>query len=271
MTIEDVWAYAEPGERKYRKAADSKALLIQAGRELLAERGLAPGLSRVTLNDAIERSGIPRSSAYRLYSGGPGPLESFRLALLESISSDHLAGAHRWDSVTAAIEAHVGDFDSDEPERMALALREIIRAGVAISIRDWIESMGFYVVASSMVAASSPGPENDADVEVLRSGEDQLVESLVPILRSIADLAGLRLRTGLTWDSFVRIITSAIDGIALRHVVDPVLMSIERATGPDGSMQEWTSAAIILESLVFAHSEADPKRTNSADLSVWYR
>ena len=270
MSIEDVWAYPAPPERKYRKAADSKAQLIAAGRELLAERGLAPGLSRVTLNDAIERSGIPRSSAYRLYSGGPGPLESFRIALLESLSADHLDRDSTWGSVNGVVETHAEDLDGDDPVRMAIALREVIRVGVASNINDWIESIGFYVVASTMVAASSPGTDSSADLELLRSGEGHLLKTIIPVYKSVAEMVGLRLRSGLDWEGFARVVTSAVDGVALRHVVEPDLMSIERPTGPDGAMQQWTSAAVIFESMVYAYTEPDPKRTTSADLSVWY-
>ncbi len=270
MSIEDVWAYPAPPERKYRKAADSKAQLIAAGRELLAERGLAPGLSRVTLNDAIERSGIPRSSAYRLYSGGPGPLESFRVALLESLSADHLDRDNTWGSVDGVIEQHTDDLDGDDPVRMATALREVIRVGVSSNIQDWIGSIGFYVVASTMVAASSPGTDSGADLELLQGGEDQLLKNIIPVYKSIADMVGLRLRSGLDWETFARVITSAVDGVALRHVIDPSLMAIERPTGPDGEIQEWTSAAVLFESMVYAYTEPDPKRTMSADLSVWY-
>jgi len=130
MSIEDVWAVRPPTERKYRKAADSISQLLTAGRELLEERGLAPGLGRVSLNDAIERSGIPRSSAYRLYSGGPGPLESYRVALLSDVTSDFLDRAERFEAVERTLLEHKSQIDNGDSAELATALREIIRVGV---------------------------------------------------------------------------------------------------------------------------------------------
>ncbi|MEM7094740.1 MAG: hypothetical protein AAF567_17175 [Actinomycetota bacterium] len=269
MSIEDVWAYPSPPERKYRKAADSKAQLIAAGRELLAERGLAPGLSRVTLNDAIERSGIPRSSAYRLYSGGPGPLESFRIALLESVSDDHLSREMSWDRVEELTTSFEDDLESGDAVRMASALREIIRTGVAATFSNWVDSTGFYVVASTIIAASSPGADAQADLDLMRTGVEGLVSRIIPTYRGIANAAGLRLRQPMTWDQFGRIVAAGVDGVAMRNVVDPSLSSIERPTGPNGEMQEWSAAAMLVESLVRSHFEADPNRVTAADLNSW--
>jgi len=58
--------------KKRLKAAESRRALLDAGLELLKSRGVAPGLDRVTLKEAIEVSGVPRSTAYRLYEGGRG-------------------------------------------------------------------------------------------------------------------------------------------------------------------------------------------------------
>lgn len=269
MSIEDVWAYPPPPERKYRKAADSKAQLIAAGRELLAERGLAPGLSRVTLNDAIERSGIPRSSAYRLYSGGPGPLESFRLALLEAISNDHMNRENTWGPINEVIDEHKEGLESGDPKRLATALRQIIRVGVQENLNGWIESTGWYVVASSMVAASSPGAEAEADIELLRTGENHLVDSIMPIYEATAKMVGLRPRAGTSWEQFARIVSGCLDGLALRNAVDPSLNEILRPTGPNGEMQTWTAAAVVFEALLVSYAEPDPGAPASADLTGW--
>ncbi|MGI9594947.1 MAG: hypothetical protein ACR2QK_02230, partial [Acidimicrobiales bacterium] len=60
-----------PKSRRKRFSADeARTALLDAGLELLDEKGLESGLARVTLSDAVTRSGVPRPSAYRVFSKG---------------------------------------------------------------------------------------------------------------------------------------------------------------------------------------------------------
>ena len=172
--------------RTYRKADESTAMLIAAGRDLLRERGLAPGLGRVTLNDAIERSGIPRSSAYRLYGGlyggNEGPLESFRLALLESLIDDHLNRVGQHDEFRTVIAEEASRFDTADSAELALALREVIRRGIAANVASWSRTTEWMAVESSLLAAATPSDRDRNELPVLERAVEQLVElSLIHI------------------------------------------------------------------------------------------
>ena len=94
---------------------------------------------------------------------------------------------------------------------------------------------------------------------------------VLPLYRDMARLGGLRLRSGATWEEFARVTSAALEGVAMRHVVDAELSAIERATGPDGAQQTWNAGALIFESLFVSYFEADPNRVVSADLSTWHR
>lgn len=271
MSIEDVWANPPPTERKYRKAADSIQQLLTAGRELLEERGLAPGLGRVSLNDAIERSGIPRSSAYRLFSGGPGPLESYRIALLGDVTSDFLDRAERFEAVERTLFEHKAAIDAEDPVELAAALREIIRVGVEENLLSWATSTEWKAVGSAVLAASSAPGDHEEDLRMLQAGVLRLVRGVLPLYRDMAKLGGLRLRRGASWEEFARVTSAALEGVAMRHVVDAELLAIDRTTGPDGAQQTWNAGALIFESLFVSYFEADPNRVVSADLSTWHR
>lgn len=271
MSIEDVWAVRPPTERKYRKAADSIAQLLAAGRELLTERGLAPGLGRVSLNDAIERSGIPRSSAYRLYQGGPGPLESYRIALLSDVTEDYLRTAERFEAIETIILEHKAQVQERDPVGLAQILREIIRVGVDANMMSWAKSTEWQAVSSAIIAASSEGADTEEDRRMLTAGVLRLVRGVLPLYREMAKIGGLKLHDGATWEEFARVTSAAAEGVAMRHVVDPELLTIQRATGPNGEMQTWNAAAVVFETLFASYFTRDEDIVVSADLSVWHR
>lgn len=271
MTLDEVWPARPRAERKYRRAADSIVQLLAAGRELLDERGLAPGLGRVTLNDAIERSGIPRSSAYRLYQGGDGPLESYRVALLSDVTEDFVSTAERFEALESILVASRTKVDEPDPRALGAALREVIRVGIDANVMTWAKSTEWQAVSSAIIASASDGEANVADREMLTAGILRLVRGVLPLYRDMARLGGLRLRDGVDWDEFARVTSAAVEGVAIRHVVDPDLLAISRPTGSQGEQQRWGAAAIIFEALFVSYFTADPEAAVSADLSCWHR
>ncbi|MEL6983451.1 MAG: hypothetical protein AAFO29_13580, partial [Actinomycetota bacterium] len=119
---------SSPHQKRQRLSHEqAKAALLEAGRQLLVERGLDIGLGLVTLNAAIVESGVPRASAYRVFEREDAdPQVAFRTELLVSyIESDPLA--KRREAAQVIADDTLLALQSTDPVVLANALREGIR------------------------------------------------------------------------------------------------------------------------------------------------
>ena len=256
--------------RKRLKAAESRRALLDAGLELLKSRGVAPGLDRVTLKEAIELSGVPRSTAYRLYEGGKGQLEEFRADLLSDL--DNSIDAAPTMAAAEAVFAEVApQIESGDPVQMAAALREVVRVIMNANMESVVSSLEWRVHMSSL-ASLGTGMEADPEMtEAFRATASEFGERFIEFYNQLSSAFGLRTRQPLTIHEFGVLASSIAEGIALRQHVDPRLASMKRATGPDGTLQSWNAAGIAIEGLLITWLEPDPAAVVSADLSTWTR
>src|SRR5699024_1695046 len=90
-------------EQKLRKdAARNRGLLLKAGRELFAERGLD-----ATLNDVAHRAGVGVGTAYRRFSDKSELIDAIhvqQVAELEAILADALSCSDPWDGLVLYLE-----------------------------------------------------------------------------------------------------------------------------------------------------------------------
>jgi|GEM_PF-758434 len=254
--------------KKRLKAAESRRALLDAGLELLKSHGVAPGLDRVTLKEAIEVSGVPRSTAYRLYEGGRGQLEEFRADLLSdldnSIESQPIA-----DAMQTVLSESSADLAAKDPARLAGVLRELIRVAMHANMDSVVQSLEWRVYMSSL-ASLGTGVDADAQMtEMFREAAFAFGERFVDFFTELTQLFGLRARGPMTVADFGLTVSAIVEGVALRHHIDPRLSCIKRATGPDGELQTWNAAGVAVESLLLSWAEPDPAAEVSADLGTW--
>ena len=253
--------------RKRLKAAESRRALLDAGFELLEERGVAPGLDRVTLKEAIERSGVPRSTAYRLYESGRGQLEEFRADLLSDLDVvDVQPSLDRVVEILAEVRPLI---DSQDPDQMAAGLRELIRAASNRNLETVLASLPWRLYMSSLAAVDT-GPSGDRTTnETFREAAKQFGQSYVGLFEHLAAMFGLRARAPLTFSDLGVTLAAISEGVALRVATDPRLASVKRPTGPNGELQNWNAAGCATETLMLTWLEADPAAAVSANLGTW--
>ncbi len=254
--------------KKRLKAAESRRALLDAGLELLKSRGVAPGLDRVTLKEAIELSGVPRSTAYRLYEGGKGQLEEFRADLLTDLDNSIDSGPTM--EAAERVFAEVAPLiESKDPVKLATALREVIRVVVNTNMESVVNSLEWRVYMSSL-ASLGTGIDADPDMtEAFRSAASEFGERFIEFFNHLSSVFGVRTREPLNMHDFGVIVSSTTEGIALRQHIDPRLASMKRATGPDGTLQSWNAASIAIEGLLVTWLEPHPDAEVSADLGSW--
>ena len=251
--------------KKRLKAAESRRALLDAGLELLKSRGVAPGLDRVTLKEAIELSGVPRSTAYRLYEGGKGQLEEYRADLLSDLDNSVDTAP-----TMAAIEQVLSEvaplIESADPAKLASALREVLRVTVNTNVETVVSSLEWRVYMSSL-ASLGTGLEADPEMtEAFRLAASEFGERYVEFFDHLISVFGLRPREPFTLHDFGVLVSATIEGTALRQHVDPRLASMKRPTGPEGQLQSWNAAGIAIEGYLVSWFEPDPNATVSANL-----
>ena len=254
--------------KKRLKAAESRRALLDAGLELLKSRGVAPGLDRVTLKEAIEVSGVPRSTAYRLYEGGRGQLEEFRADLLSDLDNS-IDSEPTKVAITRVLDEVAPLIESKDPTKLAAALREVIRGAMHTNMDSVVESVEWRVYMSSLASLGTGADADPMQTEMFREAAYAFGERYAEFLAYLASTFGLRVREPLTLSDVGLSISAIIEGVALRQHVDPRLANLKRPTGPNGEMQSWNAAAVAVESVVLSLTEPDPDADVSADLSSW--
>lgn len=259
-----------PHQKRRRLSHDeARAALIEAGKELLLERGLDIGLGLVTLNAAIVESGVPRASAYRVFERDDlDPQVAFRTDLLISyILSDPLE--KRRASAQAITDDVLEALATDDPIALALAMREAIRLGFAGNVVSLAEDPNWRIIGPSWAATALTDWAPEELVQAHREGDMASVRYFVPLYKEVSRACGLRLRPELDWATFALLANSTAASATFYMKYHPELRSIMRPTGPNGEMRPWSHAAILVEGLAMTSFVKDPDAAASADLTSW--
>ena len=259
---------------KDRFSADqAREAVLAAGRALLRERGLQPGFGNVTFNDAISRSGVPRGSAYRLWSLSDSrkPQDAFWDDLL--VTTIASGSTNETETTHAVVDDYLSAqhdlVNNGTPADKAHILRETIRLGAEANIKSLAQSPEWYLQMASLASRSLVPHPNPAIEEAHQEGNKVTTTRFIDLYRELGDLFGLRLRSNYTWEQFSTMAASAACGVSVHWMHNPWVVNIQRATGPDGQMKKWSGFGVLLEGLVFLCFEPIPEADNAADITIW--
>ena len=258
-------------KRKFTRDQARSALLV-AGREMLTEVGSSGGVGRVTLAEAINRSGVPRPSAYRVFGETDlDPQRAFHEELIIDITElgpalDVVSMAEPICRVMTEVE-QIGV--EATPEDLTWYLRELVRlAAIAASDTTVTETpIGVYL---SVLASTLDATPNDRVEAAARHAEEVTVNAFIPFLREALTSFGLRLRDGWTFLDLSGALISAILGALLTARVTPASSELQLATGKEGGAQAWTPLGITLLGIVGQATSPDPRMVASAQPSRWF-
>lgn len=250
--------------------AETRARLIDVGCEMVSEFGLEQGLRGITLSDAIERSKVPRTSAYRAFAHDElDPQQSFQVTvLLESV--DRMVTDT---SMVAIVFAQLGGSNYDNtPEGQAAEMRELIRRWSAAALESNLENSRLRTLeAISQVTGLSLSPD-PAVLEALTASFEKSHAELRPLYEFTVERYGLRFRPGFDSAYLTSMLRSIAGSAITEWTMQPATRDRQRPTGLHGAMQSWTFTGVIAEALALLVLEEDPDATViSADLSSWIR
>jgi len=258
-------------KRKFTRDQARDALLV-AGREMLGEVGLSGGVGRVTLAEAINRSGVPRPSAYRVFGETElDPQRAFHEELIIDITE--VGPAVDVQSISEPVRSVLAEVEQigveATAEDLTWYLRELVRlAAVAASDAEFTETpIGVYM---SVLASTLDAARNDRVEAAARQAEEATVNAFIPFLREALTSFGLRLRDGWTYLDLSGALIAAILGGLLTARVPPAAPELELRTGRSGEVQAWTPLGITLLGIAGQATEPDPRMVASAQPAQWF-
>lgn len=230
------------------------------------------GLDRITLSDAVARSGVPRPSAYRIFAGGDfDPQDEFRTELLLYLL-DISGSGPEFDEGLAESNQVTDDLaelmELGDPKQWAFVLREAIRRGTNLiwSAATTTREAASRATALSLVVDPDPYPPL---LSAYRARRAITVGRHREYYEDRLDTFGLRVRAGHTIDDLASLIALALEQVwdgTLAYGPEPTFL---RPTGVAGEMLAWTPFGIMVEGLLLVMVESDPDAAVSAELATW--
>lgn len=226
--------------------------LVDAAVEKLREDGVDIGLGKLRLADIIAATGVSRSTAYRsLADDSLAPQAVLHREVLTQILSRNTRERNRVlvsDAVMAELERQEDNLGSDDVAVRTNAVRALMRVGSAVSYAEVANSTERSILTASYGALRSSGVSDWRHDELVK-GEQTLATLFGELYTNLSATLGYRLKPGMSLLHFSTAIASLVEGIAMRHGVSEHLDSVERPTGPNGEIEEWTLFAIAFEGI----------------------
>jgi len=232
---------------------DVRAKLIQAGIELLAERGVELGLGDITLSETINRAQVTRSTAYRsLADDEHSPQTVLQRELIHYLVDDYTRSTTRQgigEAIDAELALHVTALESGDCRARSNAMRSIIRVGANTSYLGVIASQERAIITAIYGSVrSSPRPP-DWRNEALIQGENKLTKMFTDFYVGLSDLFQYRAKPEYTLDQFTAAGASMLEGMAMRHGFNDLTSEFTQRKNTYGELEDWTLYAIAFEAL----------------------
>lgn len=225
--------------------------VMAAARELLVEGGLTVSLDHISLEEIIQHAAVPRTSVYRLWPRR----DEFVMAFLRELGGAEARFGADVDEVAVGtaervIQDHL-EWLYDVAGRRAL-LRETIREG-ALAVFDTVidssEWRTYVALIATVLSTPDPGVREEI-AAALRGAEKAFIKQMAKFYEGIANVLGFQLHPGYRLDHLVTASAALIQGLALRRILSPELVTeVLMRDGPSGS-EPWSLAALGLHSII---------------------
>jgi len=240
------------GKRKFT-AEQAREALLATGLEMLDL--VSPGTTHVSLADAINRSGVPRPSAYRVFGNGDDdPQTEFQLQLIERVIGEHPGLFNDLSSPEIdAILSGVNNVDTPlDEDGLTRALVDLCRASAHHSVHQLSTNSRYGVYLSAMAMVRTSNCERiELALDEMRTAHAEVHGAR---FREWLSSFGLRLREGWTEAAYYRSCNDATMG---------AILSAKGSTGDevDAAVSWLASTYVALTALA---TEPDPRRITSA-------
>lgn len=226
--------------------------LVDSGIRALRENGVEIGLDAVALDAAIVDADVPRGMSYRIWQDSDlSPQNALRReVVLKLLSLPTTSGIQATRARAAQWIEEYGSIDTSTPQGRKRAISEMVRVvgGYNHELLDSSEEWRLYnaLRSASLTRESTEAPEI---MELLRNGEDLIIEAYSKLFSESAQLFGLRMRSEFSIEQFAATAHGLNEGLTSRLSTKYERSGIWRADD-DGDLAEWSLFAIGLEALI---------------------
>jgi hypothetical protein len=235
--------------------------MLRAGMALLEENGLRTGAD-LTFKRVLDRvqadTGIRLTNASIIRRVWADQAEFQSDLLAEVVADVNEAGQLR--AADELLGPLLETFDVSTPEARWRALIETARLAGALAIesrvgtRNWELWVGVWVVT-----VTSPADKRDPRLQnALATGLAETGTAWDQLFTRVMGHIGVRVRAPLTLRQLTESTGALAAGYSLRQASRDECQVVERPTGPEGELQEWTLLGIALEGVATVFLEIDP-------------
>ena len=143
---------------------------------------------------------------------------------------------------------------SDDITRRTRAVRAIIRVGTNASYQEVANSTERAILTAAYGSLRSTGT-SDWRHDALVDGERNVAALFGDLYLELSSGFGYRLRPGFMIGQFSTGAAALVEGVAMREGVSDDLVGIQRPTGDDGELEDWTLYGIAFEGLFLTFFE----------------
>ncbi len=226
--------------------------LIDSGIEALRNNGVEIGLDAVALDAAIIDAEVPRGMSYRIWQDSElSPQNALRReVVLKLLSLPTTSGVQATRDRATEFLAEYGPIDKSDPASRERAISEMTRVvgGFNHVLLDDSEEWRLYKALRS-AALTRESTESPEIIELLRNGEDLIIDEYSKLFAETAHMFGLQLRSEYTIEQFAAAAHAANDGLIARLSGKYERRDIMRRDS-EGTLAEWTLFSISLEALI---------------------
>jgi hypothetical protein len=239
--------------------------MMDAGRSILAERGLGAGAGELTFKRVFDRiestSGVRLTNASvirRVWENQAEYQDDVLLAV--ALAGD--AGGDMGETALALLPAFA-EFDLSTADGRLRGLSEVCRTSGAASLQALVGSRNWAVwVGVWVLGVTSPSTERGGRIrQALLEGYEATTDMWAELHGAVLDHLGFRVRAPFSLRQFTVSVGALVEGCALRAGAEQDGSVLERPTGPGGRSQEWTLFGVGLEALAAQYVELDPDWT----------
>jgi hypothetical protein len=253
-----------PAGRRSRGAL--RALLVEAGVDILFEEGLGIGAGNLTLQRVFDRleehQGVRVTHASVLGRIWPSQAD-FQRDVLAVLADDD--GAQVLADTVERLTPALAAADRSTPEARRATVAELCRVGCQASLDANTTSREWRVWTAVWALAMTVGDPDPAIAQALQRSFDVTIASYRYLYEELTAFTGLRLRAPFTLTQFTTLATALAEGCSIRDLIDiSVSRGVDRPSGPDGEQVPWTLFGIALDALVQEFFEFDPDWVASA-------
>ena len=243
--------------------------LLSHGVAVLAREGLDLDLSRFRIDEAAAACAVDPATARSLWATpGVDPNVAFGRAVIIEVLQRQLSDAIDRSFVTEMVDVLTRSLDRASagaeiaPTQRRSLIQDLCRsaADVAVELPQASQSWRAFVVISTLVFAHPDA--NEWLVEAWKENQVDTTPRLTNLYSAVPAIFGMKLRYCYSWEQLLVVMSSVGEGLIMRAGSLGDAGIVERATGPDGAIEQWPLLAVAAEAVFHQFFEPiDPDET----------